>query len=151
MSKPGATASGAGIGPTAAVASMALQKQKALLQRVDTEVANVVDYFTQIVNISRVTDPPVRNTQDSYQMDVRAAKLTQSAEALLKLVSDLKQTAIFSGFASLNENVDRRIQVLNREADATERLLERIGEQAAAGLKELETHYYSSVLRNQDG
>lgn len=72
---------------------------------------------------------------------------TQSADLLLKLVSDLKQTAMFSGFASLNENVDRRITVFNQEAENTERLLERIGEQAAASLKELETHYYSSVMR----
>jgi len=65
----------------------------------------------------------------------------------LKLVSELKQTAMFSGFASLNENVDRRIAVFNQEAESTEQLLERIGEQAAASLKELETHYYSSVIR----
>jgi len=65
----------------------------------------------------------------------------------LKLVSELKQTAMFSGFASLNENVDRRIAVFNQEAESTEQLLERIGEQAAASLKELETHYCSSVIR----
>ena len=62
-------------------------------------------------------------------------------------MSELKQTAMFSGFASLNENVDRRIAVFNQEAESTEQLLERIGEQAAASLKELETHYYSSVIR----
>lgn len=65
----------------------------------------------------------------------------------MELVSELKQTAMFSGFASLNENVDRRIAVFNQEAESTEQLLERIGEQAAASLKELETHYYSSVIR----
>lgn len=71
----------------------------------------------------------------------------QAADSLLKLVSELKQTAIFSGFASLNEHVDRRIVEFEQQAEKTDRMLERIGEQAAASLKELETHYYSSVLR----
>lgn len=71
----------------------------------------------------------------------------QAAESLRNLVSELKQTAIFSGFGSLNENVDRRIAEFNRLEEGSERLLERVGEQAAASLKELEAHYYSSVLR----
>jgi mediator of RNA polymerase II transcription subunit 22 len=64
------------------------------------------------------------------------------------LVSELKQTAIFSGFASLNENVDRQIEAFDQEAEKTEKLLEKIGEDPTAGLKELESHYYSSVARN---
>ncbi|XP_020089338.1 mediator of RNA polymerase II transcription subunit 22a-like isoform X2 [Ananas comosus] len=121
MSKAG----GAGSGPTAAAAAAAAQKQKTLLQRVDADVANIVDNFSLLINVARV----------------------QAADSLLKLVSELKQTAIFSGFASLNENVDRRIEVFNQQAENTEKLLERIAEQAAASLKELETHYYSSVAR----
>jgi mediator of RNA polymerase II transcription subunit 22 len=70
-----------------------------------------------------------------------------SADSVLKLVSELKRTAIFSGLASLSENVDRRIEVLNQQAEGTDRILERIGQEAAASLKELEAHYYSSVVR----
>lgn len=59
MNKPGG---GAGIGggpvggggPTAAAATAAAQKQKALLQRVDTDIANIVDNFSHLVNVSRV-------------------------------------------------------------------------------------------------
>ncbi|EHA8591358.1 mediator of RNA polymerase II transcription subunit 22a [Cocos nucifera] len=145
MSKAGA--SGAGSGPTAAAAAAAAQKQKALLQRVDTDVANIVDNFNLLINVARVTDPPIRNSQEAFQMDMRAARMVQAADSLLKLVSELKQNAIFSGFASLNENVDRRIEVFKQLEESTERLLEKIGEEAAASLKELETHYYSSVLR----
>jgi mediator of RNA polymerase II transcription subunit 22 len=43
--------------------------------------------------------------------------------------------------------VDRRIEVLNQQAEGTDRILERIGQEAAASLKELEAHYYSSVVR----
>ncbi|XP_026662661.1 mediator of RNA polymerase II transcription subunit 22a [Phoenix dactylifera] len=145
MSKAGA--SGAGSGPTAAATQAAHQKQKALLQRVDTDVANIVDNFSLLINVARVNDPPIRNSQEAFQMEMRAARMVQAADSLLKLVSELEQTAIFSGFASLNENVDRRIEVFNQLEGSTERLLEKIGEEAAASLKELETHYYSSVLR----
>ncbi|KAG1330641.1 hypothetical protein COCNU_02G006090 [Cocos nucifera] len=91
-----------------------------------------------------------RKNEEKKRRDREAKKRkrgVQAADSVLKLVSELKQTAIFSGFASLNENVDRRIEVFNQQAESTERLLEKIGEEAAASLKELETHYYSSVLR----
>ena len=80
-------------------------------------------------------------------MDMRASRMVHSADSLLKLVSELKRTAIFSGLASLSENVDRRIEVLSQQSEETERMLERIGQEAAASLKELEAHYYSSVVR----
>ncbi|CAO2171336.1 unnamed protein product [Urochloa humidicola] len=70
---------------------------------------------------------------------MRAARMVHSADSLLKLVSELKRTAIFSGLASLNENVDRTIELLGQQADGTERMLERIGQEAAASLKELES------------
>lgn len=45
---------GTGGGPTAAAAAAAAQKQKTLLQRVETDIANVVDNFTLLVNVARV-------------------------------------------------------------------------------------------------
>ncbi|XP_022996931.1 mediator of RNA polymerase II transcription subunit 22b-like isoform X2 [Cucurbita maxima] len=116
---------GGGTGPTAAAAAAAAQKQKLLLQRVETDIANIVDNFTHLVNVSRV----------------------QAADSLLKLVSELKQAAIFSGFASLNDHVEQRIVEFNMQAEQTDRILSKIGEEAAVGLKELESHYYSSTQR----
>ncbi|KAJ0982538.1 hypothetical protein J5N97_010793 [Dioscorea zingiberensis] len=80
-------------------------------------------------------------------MEMRAAWMVQAADSLLKLVFELKQTSIFSGFGSLNEHVDRRIIEFEQQAEKTNQMLERIGEQALAGVKELETHYCSSDLR----
>ncbi|KAM3198021.1 hypothetical protein ACQJBY_020732 [Aegilops geniculata] len=147
MSKPGGSAGGATAGPTAAAAAAAAQKQRALLQKADADVSSLVDNFSALINIARVNDPPVRNSQEAFQMDMRASRMVHSADSLLKLVSELKRTAIFSGLASLSENVDRRIEVLSQQAEETERMLERIGQEAAASLKELEAHYYSSVVR----
>lgn len=57
MNKGGGAGSGAaagGGGPTAAAAAAAAQRQKGLLQRVETDIANIVDNFTHLVNVSRV-------------------------------------------------------------------------------------------------
>ncbi|KAL2228360.1 mediator of RNA polymerase II transcription subunit 22b-like [Sesamum indicum] len=138
---------GGGVGPTAAAAAAAAQKQKTLLQRVDTDIGNLVDNFGFLVNVARVNDPPVRNSQESFMMEMRAARMVQAADSLLKLVSELKQTAIFSGFVSLNDHVDQRMEEFNKLAENTNGRLARIGEEVAASLKELESHYYSSTLR----
>ncbi|CAH9105644.1 unnamed protein product [Cuscuta epithymum] len=126
MNKGGLGSSGGGGGPTAAAAAAAAQKQKNLLQRVDNDIGSIVDNFSFIVNVARV----------------------QAADSLLKLVSELKQTAIFSGFASLNDHVEQRTEEFNQLAEKTDRVLAGIGEEAAATLKELESHYYSSALRS---
>ncbi|XP_043715169.1 mediator of RNA polymerase II transcription subunit 22a-like isoform X1 [Telopea speciosissima] len=138
---------GGGSGPTAAAAAAAAQKQKTLLQRVDTDITNMVDNFSHLISVARVNDPPVRNSQEAFMMEMRAARMVQAADSLLKLVSELKQTAIFSGFASLNEHVEQRTIEFNQQAEKTDCILARIGEEAAASLKELEAHYYSSIQR----
>ncbi|KAK3001627.1 hypothetical protein RJ639_020757 [Escallonia herrerae] len=150
MNKGGGVGLGSsgGGGPTAAAAAAAAQKQKTLQQRVDTDIGNIVDNFSFVVNVARVNDPPVRNSQEAFMMEMRAARMVQAADSLLKLVSELKQTSIFSGFASLHDHVEQRVNELNHQAEKTDSMLSRIGEEAAASLKELESHYYSSALRN---
>ncbi|KAK3018539.1 hypothetical protein RJ639_003896 [Escallonia herrerae] len=78
-------------------------------------------------------------------MEMCAAKM--AVDSLLKLVSDLKQTAIFSGFGSLNDHVEQCGSELNHQAENTDRMLSRIGEEAVAILEALESLYYSSTLR----
>lgn len=62
-------------------------------------------------------------------------------------MSELKQTAIFSGFASLNDHVEQRVVEFNQLGEKTDRMLSRIGEEAAASLKELESHLSSSAQK----
>ena len=133
-----------GGGPTAAAAASAAQKQKVLMQRVESDIGNIVDNFSHLVSASRVNEPPVRNSQESFMMEMRAARMAQAADSLLNLVSELKHTAIFAGFASLNDHVDHRSAELDRHQESSDRILARLGDEAAAGLKELEAHYYSS-------
>ncbi|XP_062016016.1 mediator of RNA polymerase II transcription subunit 22a-like [Rosa rugosa] len=138
--------SGAGSGPTSAAALAAAKKQKKWLESVETDIANIVDHFSYLVNVSRVNEPPVRNSQEAFMMEMRAARMVQASDSLLKLVSDLKQTALFSGFAYLNDHVEERMAEFDKQAEKTDRMLARIGEEAAASLKELEAHYYSSSV-----
>ena len=61
-------------------------------------------------------------------------------------MSELKQTATLSRFSTLNDHVVQRTEELNQLADETDGMLARIGEDAAASLTELESHYYSSAI-----
>ncbi|KAL1553766.1 Mediator of RNA polymerase II transcription subunit 22a [Salvia divinorum] len=132
---------GGAAGPTAAAA----QKQKTLLQRVDTDVGGLVDNFGFLVNVVRVNDPPVRNSQESFMMEMRAARMVQATDSLL--LSELKQTTVFSGFTSLNDHVDQRTNEFSKLTEDTNSILTRIGGETTASLKELEHHYYSSTIR----
>ncbi|KAG6758120.1 hypothetical protein POTOM_038456 [Populus tomentosa] len=58
--------------------------------------------------------------------------IVQAADSLLKLVSELKQTSIFSGLASLNDHVGRRIDEFDQLVEKTDSMLARDGEAAAA-------------------
>nr|POF06770.1 mediator of rna polymerase ii transcription subunit 22b [Quercus suber] len=71
----GSGSSGGGSGPTAAAVAAAAQKQKTLLQRVEADISNIVDNFTHLVNVSRVNDLPVRNSQEAFMMEMRAARM----------------------------------------------------------------------------
>lgn len=62
-----------GSGPTAAAAALAAQKKKALMQRVETDIGHIVDNFSHLVNVSRVNEPTVRNTQEAFMAEMWAA------------------------------------------------------------------------------
>jgi len=137
-------------GPTAAAAAAAAQKQKSLMQRADTDINTILDNFSHLIKAARISDAPFRNSQESFQMEIHGSRVVQAADSLLKLVSELKQTAVFSDFASLTEHVEQRVQLFEQQCDETDQLLATVGEQAAASLKELESHYYSSVHRTSE-
>ncbi|XP_057825683.2 mediator of RNA polymerase II transcription subunit 22a [Cryptomeria japonica] len=159
MNKPvvgGVGGAGIGIGargisgPTAAAAQAAAQKQKVLTQRADTDINTILDNFSHLVKAARVNDAPFRNSQEAFQMEIHASRVVQAADSLLKLVSELKQTAVFSDFASLNEHVQQRVSNFEQQSEETDRLLSTVAEQAATSLKELESHYYSSIYRKPE-
>eukprot|EP00250_Pteridium_aquilinum_P005464 c15550_g1_i3 orf=148-642(-) len=160
MNKPGAGGAGTGAfgvglgggaaaGPTVAAVAAAAQRQRSLLQRADADITSLLDNFSHLLKAARINEP-VRNAQEEFQMEVHAARVVQAADSLLKLVSELKQTAVFSDFKSLTEQIKQRVGKFEKQSEQTESLLCNIGEQAAVALKELENHYYLSLHKNSD-
>ncbi|KAG0554978.1 hypothetical protein KC19_12G134600 [Ceratodon purpureus] len=133
-------------GPTAAAAAQAAQRQRSLLQRADADIGSLLDNFSHLLKAARINDP-VRNAQEAFQMEVHAARVVQAADSLLKLVSELKQSAVFSDFLSLNRSINQRIVKFGELSEDTDKLLLNIGEEVAASLQELESHYYASPYR----
>lgn len=80
------------------------------------------------------------------QMYSSAAQV-QAADSLLKLVSELKQSAVFSDFLSLNRSINQRIIKFGELCHDTDKLLVNIGDEVTASLQELESHYYASPYR----
>lgn len=79
MNKGGIVGAGLGSagggGPTAAAAAAAAQKQKALLQRVDADIGNIVDNFSFLVNVARVILLPPPNLLLCFQRCLTLAEL----------------------------------------------------------------------------
>lgn len=140
---------GAIAGPTGAAAAAAAQRQRNLLQRADADIASLLDNFSHLLKAARINDP-VRNAQEVFQMEVHAARVVQAADSLLKLVSELKQTAVFSDFNSLNDHIEQRVAKFESQCEETQNLLTTVEEQAAVALKELESHYYLSLHKNSE-
>ncbi|CAM6116419.1 unnamed protein product [Calypogeia fissa] len=133
-------------GPTAAATAAAQQRQRTLLQRADIDIGSLLDNFSHLVKAARINDP-LRNSQESFQMEVHASRVVQAADSLLKLVSELKQTAVFSDFTALNEQIEKRSATFVHLNEETEQLLMSVGEEVAASLQDLESHYYNSSHR----
>ncbi|KAL8478853.1 hypothetical protein ACS0TY_030656 [Phlomoides rotata] len=70
-------------------------------------------------------------------MDIRAARMVHVADSLL----------ISRGLLLSTNHVHQRTEKFNKLAEITNSTLSRIGEESAASLKVLESHYYSSTLR----
>jgi len=138
-------AGGAAAAGLAAQVSQSLQRQRALQQRVDKDIASMLDNFARMVSAAKVSDTLLRNATEGFQVSVHAAKLVQSAEALLALASELKQHALFANMASLNASVDEHkseFAALTAEADAA---MDGVAEDAAEMLNEIERLRYSSA------
>ena len=71
----------------------------------------------------------------------------QAADSLLNLVSELKQSAVFSDFWSLNRSINQRIIKFGEQSQGTEKLLVNIGDKVASSLQELESHCFASPYR----
>jgi mediator of RNA polymerase II transcription subunit 22 len=71
----------------------------------------------------RVTEAQVSHVEN--EVVVRSANIVRAAEALLKLVSDLKEVLILNDFSFINEITTQRIEELqNLSAEQSRELME---------------------------
>ncbi|VDP03849.1 unnamed protein product [Soboliphyme baturini] len=87
--------------------------------------------------------------QRQYEMQIRTANMTRCAEALIKLVSDLKQFLILNDFEFVNETVEftnSQCQLIRKELN--DKLLT-VKEEAAVCLQEAEQEYYNTSLQDR--
>lgn len=66
----------------------------------------------QVNSEDRVTQAQVAHTEN--EVAVRAANIVRAAEALSKLVSDLKENLILNDFSTINEITSQRMEELER-------------------------------------
>mmetsp|Transcript_2658 Transcript_2658/g.4490 ORF Transcript_2658/g.4490 Transcript_2658/m.4490 type:complete len:151 (-) Transcript_2658:421-873(-) len=116
-------------------------------QRADSELNALVDNFCNLVKAARISDP-VRNSQENLQIDVHSARIAHAGEALLGITAELKRDALLSDFTTLNEAVAKRTKAFNTQTDDTESVLQSIGSEAEATLRDLEEHYYASAYHS---
>lgn len=80
-----------------------------LLQRLDAEIASLIDNFANLVKASRV-DMPENNTTKGARvagdlLEVLAEKMVLSGQNLISMIAELKQNAVVSNFALLNQKI----------------------------------------------
>lgn len=124
----------------------AAQRQRTMQQRAEADIVAMVENVKNMLKASQVNDT-VRNAQEVFQIEVHAARVVHSGEALLRLVSELKQSAVFTDFASLNRAIAERTRNFEARTEEVHRSLDRLGEEVTIALAELEAHYYSSACR----
>lgn len=80
-------------------------------------------------------------------MQVRAANMVRSAEATIKLISDVKQFLILNDFAFVNDTLASTASECREIRRIHDERLSAIKEDATAFLQEVEQEYYNSSLR----
>lgn len=69
----------------------------------------------------RVTEAQVAHVEN--EIAVRAANIVRAAEALSKLVSDIKESLILNDFSTINEVTSQRIEELQQQTSQQQREL----------------------------
>lgn len=161
MSNPSGTrmpAAAVSVGPQGAVSATSMSKEHQLRsyqQRLREAVKATLENFNEIVKLSRLSGDDAPDgaamrlnsaEQDMFEMSVRAGNICRAAEALLKLIADLKLFVILNDLPSPT-GADDKIPSLQRVQAAesrkeVQRLLADARDKLARDLHDLEEGYY---------
>ncbi|KAF9116369.1 Mediator of RNA polymerase II transcription subunit 22 [Mortierella sp. AM989] len=121
---PTATAGGGG-GVKSASLSALQEIEEAYNKRLDSDVAQLMESFGDIVKVASITynessisKDKYKLAQESYQIQGRATNIVSSAESLLAMVTELKQTLLLNDANTLAQLSTQRQQELSTQKTA---------------------------------
>ncbi|KAF9579060.1 Mediator of RNA polymerase II transcription subunit 22, partial [Lunasporangiospora selenospora] len=128
----------------------ALQEiEEAYNKRLDTDLSTLMESFGDIVKVAKITydDSSVSKdkyklAQESYQIQGRAMNIVSSAESLLAMVTELKQTLLLNDAGMLAELTLRRQQELTMQKTAVKQRVLGLKEEVDRTIWELEQSIY---------
>ncbi|GJJ72026.1 mediator of RNA polymerase II transcription subunit 22 [Entomortierella parvispora] len=171
---PGVAASivggiGGTAGQTAAMAAAAVAARNANLsalqeieeaynKRLDMDVNQLMESFGDIIKVANITytdssftKDKYKLAQESYQIQGRATNIVSSAESLLAMVTELKQTLLLNDTSTLAELSTRRQMELTIQKTAVKQRVVGLKEEVDRTIWELEQTCYGTAPVVQGG
>ncbi|KAF9129111.1 Mediator of RNA polymerase II transcription subunit 22 [Mortierella sp. 14UC] len=158
-SAPGGAASGGGAnagasgGATRNTNLSALQEiEEAYNKRLDMDVAQLMESFGDIIKVASITHSESSQSKDkyklaqeSYQIQGRATNIVSSAESLLAMVTELKQTLLLNDTTTLAQLSTQRQAELSSQKTAVKQRVLGLKEEVDKTIWELEQACYGST------
>ncbi|KAF8938046.1 Mediator of RNA polymerase II transcription subunit 22 [Dissophora ornata] len=148
------TAGGVGIGAGAKKGSSlsGLQEiEETYNKRLDADVAQLMESFGDIIKVASITynessvsKDKYKLAQESYQIQGRATNIVSSAESLLAMVTELKQTLLLNDANTLAQLSTRRQAELSDRKTAVKQRVLGLKEEMDRTIWELEQACYGS-------
>ncbi|KAF9906959.1 Mediator of RNA polymerase II transcription subunit 22 [Linnemannia zychae] len=148
----GANAGAAG-GATRNTNLSALQEiEEAYNKRLDMDVAQLMESFGDIIKVASITHSESSQSKDkyklaqeSYQIQGRATNIVSSAESLLAMVTELKQTLLLNDATTLAQLSTQRQAELSSQKTAVKQRVLGLKEEVDKTIWELEQACYGST------
>jgi len=115
--------------------------QNQLNKRVDEQIELMINNYRQIVAHSSIND----HTQ--LQIKIHVENLVEASEALLQTIHQLKQLIIVSDFTTMNEELNKKTRLFEKQRKENEDKLLTVSKQIDQALLQLEQEYYSSTYK----
>ncbi|KAF8986504.1 Mediator of RNA polymerase II transcription subunit 22 [Entomortierella lignicola] len=148
----GGGGAGGGIGVKSASLSALQEIEEAYNKRLDNDVAQLMESFGDIVKVASITynessisKDKYKLAQESYQIQGRATNIVSSAESLLAMVTELKQTLLLNDANTLAQLSTRRQKELSTQKTAVKQRVLGLKEEVDRTIWELEQACFGSL------
>ncbi|ORX88067.1 SURF5-domain-containing protein [Anaeromyces robustus] len=123
-----------------------VQNEEEYNKRLDSEIDQLIDSFHHIIKASMIGEhDKYKIFQEEYLINCMSSNIIRSAQSLLSLVSELKQSILLYDYKSLNSGILSRIETIEQEKLTISNILMSLCSDIRNTLKELEDVQYSSI------